>query len=284
MLPTAVLALALSPCPAGPLGREKPLPPVTAPADAPYGYTYAPARDLDLVARYPACRYDPQPGDVVLMSDTNALWTALYALALTGAPGHIGLVVTLPDGRLGIHEAGFNESLWTRAAPLDYRLNHYPGKVWVRRRLTPLTPAQDARLTEFVCLTENTRYNLHLAKLQLTPFSPRGPLRTHLLARPRGPERPMICSEAVLEALVYAGAIDGTTARPAATYPRDLFFDRALNPYINRHPPLAGGWEAPALWTPVLGVASKGKERPPIADGVVILPPETPVRPRRFRR
>lgn len=283
MFSTAVIALAL--CPAGPLGREKPLPPVTAPAEWVYGYSYAPARDLDLVCRYPARRYDPQPGDVVLMSDTNVLWSALYALALTGSPGHIGLVVTLPDGRLGMYEAGFNESMWTRAAPLDYRLNHYPGKVWVRRVKTPLTPWQNARLTEFVCLTDNTRYNLHLAKLQITPFSHRGPLRTSVLARPRGPEPPMICSEAILEALVYAGAIDAETARPAATYPRDLFFDRSPNPYINRHPPLACGWDIPALWTPTLGVAAKGKERPPVADGVVIPPPELPPRrPRRFRR
>jgi hypothetical protein len=283
MFSSAVVALALAPCPAGVFGRDKPLPPVTVPAEAPYGYTYAPCRDLDLVARYPACRYDPQPGDVVLMSDTNALWTALYALALTGAPGHIGLVVRLPDGRLGMHEAGFNESLWTHAAPLDYRLSHYPGKVWVRRVRAPLTPWQDARLTEFVAVTEGTRYDLRTAKRQLTPFRSRGPLRTVFLGRPRGPGRPLICSEAVLEALVYAGAIDGRTARPVATFPRDLFFDRSLNPYINRHPPLAAGWDAPALWTPVLGVAAKGKDRGPVA-GVVLPPPDVPQRTRRFRR
>jgi hypothetical protein len=280
MFPTAVLALAL--CPAG--FREKPLPPVTAPAEWVYGYTYAPARDLDLACRYPARRYDPQPGDVILMSDTNVLWSAMYALALTGAPGHIGLVVTLPDGRLGMYEAGFNESFWTRASPLDYRINHYPGKVWVRRLRMPLTPWQNARLTEFVCRTDNTRYNIHLAKLQITPFSGRGLLRTRAFGRPRGPAGRMICSQAILEALVYAGAIDEETTRPAATYPRDLFFDRSLNPYINRHPPLAAKWDEPALWTPVLGVAAKGKERPPVADGAVILPPELPPRPRRLRR
>ena len=53
---SAVLSLALAPSPAGVFGREKPLPPVTVPAEAPYGYTYCPARDLDLVARYPAQR------------------------------------------------------------------------------------------------------------------------------------------------------------------------------------------------------------------------------------
>ena len=289
MFISAALALALAPCPAGIAGRDKPLPPVVVPAEAPYGYTYAPARDIALIPRFPVQRYEPQPGDVIFMSDTNPLWTTLYAMALTGAPGHIGLVVSLPDGRLGIQEAGFNESLWTRTVPLDYRLNHYPGKVWVRRIGTPLSPEQNARLTEFVMLTDNTRYNLRLAAIQITPLSPRGPLRTHFLARPRGPEPPLICSEAVLEALIYAGAIDGHTTRPAATYPRDLFFDRALNPYINRHPPLAGGWEVPALWTPILGIAAKGKERPAPADGVVLMPPvltpqELLPQTRRFRR
>jgi hypothetical protein len=281
---SATLLVALATAPGSGLFGSKPLPPVVAPPEAPYGYTYCPARDLNLVARYPAMRYDPQPGDVILMSDANLFWKALYALALTGAPGHIGLVVRLPDGRLGIQEAGFNESLWTMAVPLDYRLNHYPGKVWVRRIKMPLTPWQDARLTEFVALTEQTPYNLRLAKLQFTPLSPRGPLRTALFARPRGPERPLFCSQAVLEALVYAGAIDARTARPAATYPRDLFFDRSLNPYINRHPPLAWGWDPPALWTPIVGVAMKGKERPQLDEGIVLPPPEMPQRRRLLRR
>lgn len=284
MSSTLVLALALAPCPGGVFGRDRALPPVSVPAEAPYGYTYQPARDLDLVARQPAQRYDPQPGDIVLMSDTNAVWSALYAFALTGAPGHIGFVARLPDGRLGLHEAGFNESLWTRAAPLDYRLNHYPGKVWVRRVKVPLTEHQDARLTEFVALTDNTPYNLLSAKLQLTPFRHRGLLRTTLIGRPHGPYKPLFCSEAVLEALVYAGVIDGRTARPAATFPRDLFFDRSINPYVNRHPPLAGRWEEPALWTPVVGIAAKGKDRPPIEGGVVLPPPEEPAKRRRLRR
>ena len=282
MLSVLLVALALTPGSGGITG-PRPLVPVVAPAENPFGYTYAPARDLNLVIRYPARRYDPQPGDVILMSNTNALWTALYAAALTGAPGHIGIVARLPDGRMGMHEAGFNETLTTRFAPLDYRLNHYPGKVWVRRVRVPLSPEQDALLTDFAVRTDNTPYNIHLAKLQFTPLSPRGPLRTAIFGRPRGPEKPLFCSQAVLEALVYAGVIDAETTRPAATFPRDLFFDRSLNPYVHRHPPLAAGWDEPALWTPVIGVAMKGKERPAI-EGIVIPPPELPPRRRLLRR
>lgn len=279
MSSSLLLTLALTP--AGPL-HPQPLPPVAVPAEAPWGYTYAPARDLEKVARFPARRYDPQPGDVVLMSDPTPRSRLLYALALTGAPGHGGVVVRRPDGSLGLLEAGFNESLWTRVVPLDYRLSHYPGTVWVRRRCHPLTADQDARLTAFACAADGTRYSLLGIGVQLTPLSHRGLLRTAHVGRPRGPGGPLFCSEAILEALVAAGAADPDTTRPSATYPRDLFFDRALNPYVNRHPPLAAGWDAPALWTPLVGVAARGKDRPPVA-GVVVPPPDVPAPPARRR-
>ncbi|MBX9585121.1 MAG: hypothetical protein K2X87_32850 [Gemmataceae bacterium] len=277
------LLLTLALAPAGPF-HSKPLPPVAVPADAPFGYAYAPARDLDKVPRYPARRYDPQPGDVILMSDPIPRSRLLYALALTGAPGHGGVVVRRPDGSLGLLEAGFNESLWTRVVPLDYRLSHYPGTVWVRRLCRPLSADQDAGLTAFACAADGTRYSVLGITVQLTPFSHRGLFRTSHLGRSRGPGRRFFCSEAILEALVAAGAVDPAVARPSATYPRDLFFDRALNPYVNRHPPLAGGWDPPALWTPILGVAARGRDRPPVAGVVVPPPPEPPTRPRRFRR
>jgi hypothetical protein len=277
MTSALLLALALSP------GSDRSLGPVAAPAEAPYGYTYFPARDLDRIPRYPALRYDPHPADVLLLSDPNLFWRTIYAIALTGVPGHVAIVVRQPDGRLGLLESGFNETLWTRLAPLDYRINQYPGAVWVRRVRIPLTPDQDARLTTFAAQVDNTRYNLLAAKLNLTPFRLRGPLRTTVLARPRGPDHPMYCSEVVLEALVFAGLIDAETTRPRATFPRDMFFDSSPNPYINHHPPLAYGWDTPALWTPVLGWAMKGKERPPV-DGVVLQPPPTTRTSRRGRR
>jgi hypothetical protein len=196
------------------------------------------------------------------MSDTNRFWTLLYRLAFTGKPGHGGLVVTMPDGRLGVLEAGFNSTQWTRLTPLDYRLNQYAGYLWVRQRAVPLTPDQDRRLTEFAAAMADTPYATKRFMLQATPFRTRGPLRTFVAGRPHGPRDRMTCGEAIVEALVFAGVIDARTARPAATYPQDLFYDESRNPYLNRHPPLAGGWCPPALWTPLVGVAAKGKERP----------------------
>ena len=48
----------------------------------------------------------------------------------------------------------------------------------------------------------------------------------------------------------------------AATYPQDLFYDRSWNVYLDRHPPLAGGWGPPQLWTPLVGSTRAGKDRP----------------------
>lgn len=232
---------------------------------APFGYLYAPAFSLHAQLRWPAISYLPQAGDVLLMSDTDCFWTFAYRLALTGAPGHAGIVVPLPDGRLGVLEAGYNETLWTRITPLAERLQEYPGMIWVRRVKLPLTPEQQERLMAFALAAADRPYATFRVALQTTPLRTRGPLRTFVFGRPRGPGRRYQCAEAVVEALVYAGVRDPRTARPSATYPQDLFYDRSWNPYLDRHPPLGDGWEPPALWTPVLGWALKGRTRVALA-------------------
>ncbi len=258
----SVVAFSLMFSPAGnPVGPQK-YPPVYIPTDAPFGYLYQPARDVRLAPRQPATPYQPKAGDVILMSDTNVFWTSLYRLALTGRPGHGGVVVTMPDGRLGVLEAGYDGTLWTRLTPLDYKLHQYPGAVWVRERLIPLTPDEDARLTAFAVASADKRYSVLKFALQATQLTPRGPFRTSFLGRPMravGGEERYTCAEIILEALLRAGVIDGRTARPAATYPQDLFYDRSRNPYLDRHPPLAGGWGVPAQWTPVVGWSIRGK-------------------------
>ena len=118
------------------------------------------------------------------------------------------------------------------------------------KRAVPLTPEQCARLTEFALSTDGKRFGLGRLGLQLTVFRTRGPVRTAFVGRPQGVERESyFCSELVVEALVYAGLVDGRTARPSATYPRDLFFDSSLNPYLNRHLKLYPCWDPPARWT-----------------------------------
>jgi hypothetical protein len=260
MLPSFAFILAIAP--AGHATGPRNYPPTYIPVESPFGYLYQPAIDLHPVARFPAVVYHPQPGDVILLSDTNLIWTLLYRIALTGKPGHSAVVVRMADGRLGALEAGYNDTIWMRVTPLDYRLNQYQGTLWIRRRLEPLTPEQDHLLTEFAEVARDRPYALGRFAIQLTPLRSRGPLSTFVSGRPRGIGYRYHCAEAVIEALLHTGLIDPRTARPAATYPQDIFYDRSRNVYIDRHPPLAGGWDPPRLWTPVPGSTLAGKDRP----------------------
>jgi hypothetical protein len=269
MFPTLVFTLTLT---AGvdvfggarnePLG-PKAYPPVYVPADSPYGYLYQPAVDLHLVPRFPAEKYAPKAGDVLLLSDPDPLFDVLYVFAKSGKPGHAALVVTMPDGRLGMLESGFSFTPFTRLTPLDYGINLYAGNIWVRQRETPLTPEQDRRLTEFAAMADGGEYNTKRFAMQLTFFRTRNPIVTRFAGKPVGPGHKYMCGQIVLEALAYAGAIDAKTARPDATYGQDLFYDRSRNHYIDRHPPLAGrGWCPPQLWTPIPGSTLRGRKRP----------------------
>lgn len=269
MVPTVFLTLALAPgvdvfggARRDPLG-PKAYPPVYVPAEAPAGYLYQPAVDVYPVPRPPAVRYAPKAGDVLLLSDPDRLFNALYVVARTGKPGHCAVVVTMPDGRPGVLEGGFSFTPWVRVTPLDYWMNLYAGNAWVRQREVPLTPEQDRRLTEFAVLADGDRYNLRSFARQLTFFRARNPVVTRFVGGPVGPGHEYHCVQIVVEALVYAGLVDGATARPKATHAQDLFYDRSRNFYIDRHPPLAGrGWGGPQLWTPIPGTALRGRDRP----------------------
>jgi hypothetical protein len=83
----------------------------------------------------------------------------------------------------------------------------------------------------------------------MTPFRSRGPLRTYVMGGPHGERSSYFCSELVMESCVAAGILDPATTRPAATYPRDLFFDGSINVYLNKHLNLSAGWNPPARWT-----------------------------------
>ncbi len=221
-----------------------------------FGYLDQPAYSIDKVRRPPSAPYEPQPGDILLYSDANLAWKALYAMAGSGSPGHSGLVVRMANGELGVLEAGYNDTLWTRITPVQRRVNEYKGHIWVRQRHHAITQEQSDALTYFACAADGHRYSLIRLIGQLTPFRSRGPLRTYWMGRSHGPRDRYICSEAVLEALVFAGLLDAETTRPAATYPMDLFYDKSRNLYLNKHFHLAPDWEVPALWSrePVIEV------------------------------
>jgi hypothetical protein len=227
---------------------------VVDPAAPPGGgpsFLYRPAFAIDHTIRLPARPYQPQPGDIMLATDGSLFWTLMHNAAGTSHPTHSGVVFAMPDGRMAILEGGPHDTMRCRILEAIPHLACYEaeGRVWVRPRSVPLTPDQSRRLTGFALATDLREFAVGRLAVQLTPFRTRGPVRTCFVGKPKGLTRDgYFCSELVIEALVYAGLIDAATARPSATYPRDIFFGSSLNPYINRHLKLKE-WHPPSRWT-----------------------------------
>jgi hypothetical protein len=222
------------------------------PGDEEHSYLWQPAYCIDDVRRGPAEKYVAQPGDIILSTDSKCFWKLTFTIAATGHPHHAAIVFRRPDGRLAALEAGPHDTSHIEIIDLNENLRSYEeeGPVWVRRRKTPLTDDQSARLTEFAYMQEGKRFALIRLGAQLTPLRSRGPLRTYFVGGPHGPNRwSYFCSETVLEAGVYAGLLDPKTTRPSATYPRDIFYDDSWNLYLKKHFSLAPCWDPPARWT-----------------------------------
>jgi hypothetical protein len=211
---------------------------------------YQAAYAFDDVLRLPAEPYTPQEGDILFFCDGSLKWRILFALAGTTPPDHAAIVVKKADGSPAILESGPNDTLVIALSDLMPRLQSYEGQIWVRRRRTPLTAEQSARLTAFAMPQEGKPYALIRLGGQLTFLRHRGPLRTIWMGKPQGNRSSYWCSELVLEACVAGGLLDAETTRPSATYPRDIFYDRTNNWYINKHlHKVAEGWHPPARWT-----------------------------------
>src|SRR5260370_387309 len=123
------------------------VPPASTPAiEPPPSYLYEPSYCLDLKLRGQPRTYLPQPGDVMVYTDSNKFWAITHDLALAFEPHGSGVVVARADGSLGILEAGPNDCLWVGVLDLLPHLREYEAKgpVWIRKRKTPLTPEQSA--------------------------------------------------------------------------------------------------------------------------------------------
>jgi hypothetical protein len=214
-------------------------------------YLYRPAFCLDDVLRLPAEPYLPQPGDIFLATD-QMVWARLGHFVAGGAGvHHSGIMFLRSDGRPALLEAGpFNEVHVEAMDPFEHMTKHVRGGdcVWIRRRRIALTPEQSARLTAFAECQDGKPFAVVRLLGQVTPFRSRGPLRTWFVGHPHGDRHSYFCSELVTECCVAAGLIDPSTARPPATYPRDLFFGRSGNLYLDGHLWLEPGWCPPARW------------------------------------
>ncbi len=219
------------------------------------GFLDQPAFDLDHESfRPPQAVYEPQPGDIMFSISKYLVYRLGHTAAGAGEPSHSGIIFRRPDGCMAALEAGPFDIPLIRSMDLIPYISAYNkrGKVWIRARCVPLTPEQSCRLTEFALKQENKPFARLRLYAQVTPFRSRGPLRTEFIGGPHGPDRvSYFCAEMCSEAIVYAGLIRPEDARPAATYPHELFFDDSRVPFLNRHFKLGpAGWSPPARWRP----------------------------------
>jgi hypothetical protein len=202
--------------------------------------------------RLPAEPYFPQPGDIFLATDNLWFHRITHRLALSGPPHHSGIIFQRPDGSMAILEAGPHNDV--RVQCLDF-LAHVKShddqgeKVWIRRRRVPLTPEQSAKLTAFALAQDGKPFATIRLAGQLTLLRSRGPIRTYFMGGPHGERDTYFCSELALESCVAAGLLDPAKTRPAATYPRDIFFGKSLNPFIKDNLEVNAWWFPPARWT-----------------------------------
>jgi hypothetical protein len=223
---------------------------------------------MDHELRQPATVYVPQPGDIFLCTGRE-MWAKVgHWAAGSGAPQHSGIVFARPDGRLALLEAGPGNTLHCGVHDVVPQLQFYADheRVWVRRRRVPLTAEQSAALTAFALRVDGKRFALVRMLAQVTPFRCRGRWLIQFAGAPHGERSSYFCSELVTEACVAAGLLDCVTTRPAAMYPRELFFGRSNNAYIDQHLDMSE-WEPPARWTLCPGTETTTIRRFPRLDG-----------------
>jgi hypothetical protein len=205
---------------------------------------------MDYLLREPAEPYHPQAGDIFVCTGRELWAKGGHWLAGAYAPQHSGIVVAGKDGSFKILEAGPHNTLRCRLLDLQEQLESYEPieRVWIRRRSVPLTPEQSEQLTAFALCHDGDRFAVLRMFAQITPIRSRGSVRIEYLGGPHPERTNFFCSELVLEACVAAGLLPAETTRPAASFPRDLFFDHSKNRYIDQHLDMSD-WLPPARWT-----------------------------------
>jgi hypothetical protein len=190
--------------------------------------------------------YLPREGDLVFYDDRSVVWTPLFAMAGTGPPLHMGMVVRKSGGGLAVLEAGPDDSVWVKLLDLRPRLKQFhadfpKGDITIRRCKVPLTRTQSAALTKFAHAQNGKRYAVLRLLAQGTSIRARGPLEP-LLAKTDLERDSWMCSELSVACGSVAGLLDGNQIRANATYPRDLV--------DNERHDLGAVWEDAAVWWP----------------------------------
>jgi hypothetical protein len=190
--------------------------------------------------------YVPREGDFVFYDDRSVVWTPLFAMAGTGPPLHMGMVVRKTDGNFAVLEAGPDDTVWVKLLDLAPRLkqfrNDFPkGTITIRRCKIGLTRERSTALTKFAHAQNGKRYAVLRLLAQGTSLRARGPLEP-LLAKTDLTRDSWMCSELSVACGSVAGLLDGKQIHANATYPRDLV--------DNERHDLGSVWENAAVWRP----------------------------------
>src|SRR5262245_44834320 len=100
-------------------------------------YLCPPGGTSDDIPTGPREVYVPAEGDLVFFAEDSLFWRCMYALAHTGPPYHVGIVVRLPDGRMATLEAAPYTTIHVFLLDALPRLHSHDGAVWVRRLRVP---------------------------------------------------------------------------------------------------------------------------------------------------
>jgi hypothetical protein len=185
--------------------------------------------------------YYPREGDIIIFTYRNPLYRVCYALAGTGPPYHVGIVVRIPTGELATLEAAPNMSYTVFVLPLPDRLPAYKGSIWVRRLKKPLNAAEAEQLAVFAAEQTGKGFAFGRLLFNMGPLRPRGELRTQWFGKTYLDRDRWFCSELVVAAAVAAGQMDPNVVPANGIYPRDLLIDEPID--------FSATWEKPLLWT-----------------------------------
>jgi hypothetical protein len=189
--------------------------------------------------------YEPREGDLIFYDDHSKMWTALFALAGTGPPLHMGIVVRKLDGQLAVLEAGPDDTVWVDIRDLVPRLHQFyrdfNGLITIRRCKEPLNHYQSRALTHFALAQHGKRYAVVRLLAQGTPFRSRGALEGWL-GKTETDRDAWICSELAVAGASIAGLVDPEVVHSNVAYPRDLVDNQRYD--------LSRSWHDAADWRP----------------------------------
>jgi hypothetical protein len=220
-------------------------------------YLWAEEWRPDGICRVHAEPYVPQPGDLIFFScPIPVIDDVLYWLAGSAPePEYCAIVIALHEGTPALLDCAPD----TAVVPVPFvcisevykRLQEYDGTIHVRRLKCPLTPDQSAALTAFALDQKGKPMALLRCAALVTPFSPRGHLRSKLFGKTDLHRHAWSCSELTVAAGTAAGLFDPQQHKANTILPHDLFDDKAYD--------LSGTWYPAAQWSACPG----GEVHPP---------------------